>query len=144
MALTVGETAHHTNEYLCVVATSSRARKGDSSNVALRTLREADPDWAANVTSGLSSGEGLIYHARDALTALKTLSDLGMVTVERDDTTGGRPRIVVGRADPARITDGHEATNAAALVCEKSEESEKGGQPGAFPAYLAFLARGYR
>jgi hypothetical protein len=74
--VTVGETAHHMNDYLCIVGTSSRARKGDSGNVALRALREADPDWSANVASGLSSGEGLIYHARDATTGMNRKGEL--------------------------------------------------------------------
>ena len=63
--MVVGETVHHLNENLLVVGRSSRARKGDAGNVALRTLREADPNWAANIASGLSSGEGLIHAVRD-------------------------------------------------------------------------------
>lgn len=62
----VGETQHHTNENLCLVGQSSRARKGDSGRIALRALRDADPDWTHCVASGLSSGEGLIHHVRDA------------------------------------------------------------------------------
>ncbi len=61
----VGETAHHTNENLLLVGTSSRARKGDSSNIASRTLCDADPTWAQHIASGLSSGDGLIYAVRD-------------------------------------------------------------------------------
>lgn len=61
----VGETVHHINENVCIVGDSSRARKGDSSNAALRVLRDADPAWAANIASGLSSGEGLIHAVRD-------------------------------------------------------------------------------
>lgn len=62
----VGETAHRTNEYLMIGGTTSRARKGDSGNIALRVLEEADPDWARHrCKSGLSSGEGLIYNVRD-------------------------------------------------------------------------------
>lgn len=63
--VTVGETQHHLNENLALVGTSSRARKGDSSNIALRPLRDADREWFENVTSGLSSGEGLIHNVRD-------------------------------------------------------------------------------
>ena len=63
--LLVGETRHYLNEYLLVVGATSRARKGDSVNVALRPLRDADPEWARNIGPGLSSGEGLVYHVRD-------------------------------------------------------------------------------
>ena len=61
----IGETVHHLNEFLALVGRSSRSRKGDASHIALRTLRDADPEWAANVASGLSSGEGLIHAVRD-------------------------------------------------------------------------------
>lgn len=65
----VGETTHHLNEFLVVVGTSSRSRKGDSKNVALRTLELIDADWAENVGGGLSSAEGLIYAVRDPRSA---------------------------------------------------------------------------
>ena len=61
----IGETVHHLNEFVSVVGKSSRARKGDASHIALRALRDADPEWAANIASGLSSGEGLIHAVRD-------------------------------------------------------------------------------
>ena len=64
----VGETLHHLNENVLVVGTSSKSRKGDSSNVALRPLADADPEWAQNLASGLSSGEGLIHAVRDPVT----------------------------------------------------------------------------
>ncbi len=63
----IGETRHGLNENVVVVGKTSRARKGDGLNVALRALRDADPAWSANVTGGLSSGEGLIYAVRDAV-----------------------------------------------------------------------------
>lgn len=62
----VGETPHHLNENLLLVGTTSRSRKGDSVNIALRPFSDADEDWSKNIASGLSSGEGLIYAVRDA------------------------------------------------------------------------------
>lgn len=59
----VGATRHHVNECLLVVGRSARARKGDSRAVALRTVRDADP--SLTVSSGLSSGEGLVHAVRD-------------------------------------------------------------------------------
>ncbi len=61
----VGETPHHTNENVLIVGTSSRARKGDSGNIASKPLCDADPTWTENIASGLSSGEGLIHAVRD-------------------------------------------------------------------------------
>jgi hypothetical protein len=63
----IGETRHGLNEFALIVGRSSKARKGDGKNVALRILEDADPDWVSScVASGLSSGEGLIHHIRDA------------------------------------------------------------------------------
>jgi hypothetical protein len=63
----IGETRHGLNEFALIVGQSSRARKGDGKNVALRMLEDADPDWVSScVASGLSSGEGVIHHVRDA------------------------------------------------------------------------------
>ena len=61
----IGETVHHLNEFVALVGKSSRSRKGDASHIALRTLRDADREWAASIASGLSSGEGLIHGVRD-------------------------------------------------------------------------------
>jgi hypothetical protein len=61
----VGEVRHHTNEFLALVGRTAHARKGDSKAAALRTLTEADPVWASQIASGLSSGEGLIHAVRD-------------------------------------------------------------------------------
>jgi hypothetical protein len=68
----VGETRHCLNEFLLIVGPTGRTRKGDSKEIAFRVLRDADPDWAGNIASGLSSGEGLIYCVRDATEKLST------------------------------------------------------------------------
>jgi hypothetical protein len=95
--VTVGETEHHLNENVCIVGQSSRARKGDSGNVALRPLRDADPDWTLNIASGLSSGEGLIHHVRDPVYKLdrkgeriladEGVSDKRLLVVESEFST---------------------------------------------------------
>ena len=83
--MVVGETIHHFNENLLVVGTSSRARKGDSGNIALRSLREADPDWSTNIASGLSSGEGLIHAVRDPVHKLDKKGERIVVDEGADD-----------------------------------------------------------
>lgn len=61
-----GGVAHHLNEYAVVVGDTSRARKGTSWAEVERCLMKVDPEWvAACVSSGLSTGEGLIWHVRD-------------------------------------------------------------------------------
>jgi hypothetical protein len=66
----VGADRHGTNEYLCLVGDTSRARKGMASNlceeVMRAALRECDPTWVdGQQASGLGSGEGLIAAVRD-------------------------------------------------------------------------------
>ena len=61
-----GGTAHHLNEYAVIVGDTSRARKGTSWAEVERFLEKIDRDWVRKcVTSGLSTGEGLIWNVRD-------------------------------------------------------------------------------
>ena len=61
-----GGVAHHLNEYAVIVGDTSRARKGTSWAEVSRFLENVDGEWATHrVTSGLSTGEGLIWHVRD-------------------------------------------------------------------------------
>jgi len=83
----VGETIHHMNENLAIVGGSSRTRKGDSKNVALRALVDTDSAWAANHASGLSSGEGLIHAVRDPYGNDLGVSDKRLLVIETEFTT---------------------------------------------------------
>ena len=61
-----GGVAHHLNEYAVIVGDTSRARKGTSWAEVERFLESVDSGWVKErVTSGLSTGEGLIWHVRD-------------------------------------------------------------------------------
>lgn len=73
----VGETHHHANESLLVVGRSARARKGDSRAVALSTVRDADE--SLTVSSGLSSGEGLVHAVRDPVERANKKGELELV-----------------------------------------------------------------
>jgi hypothetical protein len=60
---------HGLNLFGVLVGQSSKGRKGTSWNHVAALLERIDEDWkATRVTSGLSSGEGLIYNVRDPLT----------------------------------------------------------------------------
>ena len=60
----VGATRHGVNLFALVVGPTATGRKGRRKNVALLPLQAlGDPDW--QVASGLSSGEGVIFHVRD-------------------------------------------------------------------------------
>lgn len=73
----VGETRHHTNESLLVVGQSARARKGDSRAVALSTVRDADQ--SLTISSGLSSGEGLVHAVRDPVERANKKGDMELL-----------------------------------------------------------------
>lgn len=57
---------HFANENVVIVGDSSKARKGTSLAHSRNRLEAVDPEWAnTQITSGLSSGEGLIHAVRD-------------------------------------------------------------------------------
>ena len=57
---------HHGNEFLVLVGPSAKGRKGSSWDHVERVLQVADEDFAGEcVSSGLSSGEGLIAEVAD-------------------------------------------------------------------------------
>ncbi len=62
----VEETKHFTNLFAVYVGATSKGRKGQSWSTPRRVLEAVDPQWARKkVTSGLSSGEGLIAEVSD-------------------------------------------------------------------------------
>ncbi len=54
---------HGANEFLCVAGETAIGAKGTSWQAVRRVIREADP--SLTITSGIVSGEGVIYHVRD-------------------------------------------------------------------------------
>ncbi len=59
---------HFTNENVVIVGQTSKARKGTSWGRVRRRFEVVDPAWYKNrVTSGLSSGEGVIEFVRDPI-----------------------------------------------------------------------------
>lgn len=63
--VTVEATRHHPNEFAVLVGDSAKARKGSSWDHVEAVLARADPGFPARIRSGLSTGEGLIWAARD-------------------------------------------------------------------------------
>jgi len=58
---------HSTNLYLALVGETSKGRKGTSLGHVKRLVAPVDPAWAhSRVSSGLSSGEGIVWNVRDA------------------------------------------------------------------------------
>jgi hypothetical protein len=63
----VEKTRHGCNEFAVLVGQSGKGRKGQAWSTPKALFESVSPEWSAHrVRSGLSSGEGLIYHVRDA------------------------------------------------------------------------------
>jgi hypothetical protein len=72
--------SHHTNLFAVMVGESSRGRKGTSWGRTLSLLANADPEWTKNcITTGLSSGEGLVWSVRDAVEVLEPIKEKGRI-----------------------------------------------------------------
>jgi hypothetical protein len=57
---------HYLKLYAGLVGETSKGRKGTSWSRVREMMRSVEPEWSDNrVLTGLSSGEGLIYHVRD-------------------------------------------------------------------------------
>lgn len=56
---------HHANLFVGIVGETAMARKGSSLGQALHLIKQAEPTWAAQINTGASSGEGLIWEVRD-------------------------------------------------------------------------------
>lgn len=64
----VGADRHYLNLFGVLVGPTSKGRKGSSWNAIQQVLHAADEEWAGGrITSGLSSGEGVIWAVRDEI-----------------------------------------------------------------------------
>ncbi len=125
--LAVEATRHHPNEFVVLVGDTARARKGSSWDHAARVLHQADPSLVGRTRTGLSTGEGLIWAARDPDGADPGVADPRLLVVEpefvtvlkatgRDLSTlspvlragwDGRPLALLTRTTPARASAAH-------------------------------------
>lgn len=74
-AYTIADGArHYLNLFGVLVGQTSKGRKGTSWNQIENFLATGNSDWSANrVTAGLSSGEGVIWNVRDAISSTKQI-----------------------------------------------------------------------
>lgn len=123
----VEATLHHPNEYVLLVGESAKARKGSSWDHVARLMDAADPGFANRTSTGLSSGEGLVWVLRDPAGADPGATDPRLLVVEpefasvlkqtaRDVNTlspvlrsawDGRPLALLTRTAPARARAAH-------------------------------------
>jgi hypothetical protein len=110
-----------------LIGDSSRARKGSSFDHVTRLLTEADPAFPSRLTTGLSSGEGLVWTVRDPNGPDAGVADKRLLVAEpefvsvlkqtqREINTlspvlrsawDGRPLALLTRTAPARATSAH-------------------------------------
>jgi hypothetical protein len=123
----VEATRHHPNEFLVLVGDSAKARKGSSFDHVARLLSDADPAFESRLTTGLSSGEGLVWAVRDPQGPDPGTLDTRLLVVEPEFATvlkstgrelstlsptlrsawDGRPLALLTRTAPARATSAH-------------------------------------
>ena len=120
-------TRHHPNEFLVLVGDTAKARKGSSFDHVARLLTDADPAFQARLSTGLSSGEGLIWAVRDPAgpdpgapdprlliiepefaTVLKQTSrDINTLSPVLRSAWDARPLALLTRTAPARASAAH-------------------------------------
>ncbi|MDA8355126.1 MAG: hypothetical protein M0Z95_02225 [Actinomycetota bacterium] len=123
----VEATLHHPNEYVLIVGESAKARKGSSWDHIARLMDMVDPGFSTRTSTGLSSGEGLVWALRDPVGPDPGAADPRLLVVEpefasvlkmtvRDVNTlspvlrsawDGRPLALLTRTAPARATAAH-------------------------------------
>lgn len=120
-------TRHHPNEFVVLVGDTAKARKGSSFDHVARILTDADPAFQARLSTGLSSGEGLIWAVRDPAGPDPGATDPRLLIIEpefatvlkatgRDISTlspvlrsawDARPLALLTRTAPARSSAAH-------------------------------------
>jgi hypothetical protein len=123
----VEATRHHPNEFVVLVGDSAKARKGSSWDRVARLMARIDPGFEARCSTGLSSGEGLIWALRDETDKDRGAADPRLLVIEpefasvlkqtaRDISTlspvlrsawDGRPLALLTRTAPARASAAH-------------------------------------
>jgi Protein of unknown function (DUF3987) len=98
-------TRHYTNLFAVLVAASSKGRKGTAWSHVRNCFTTIDPAW--RIVSGLSSGEGVIWHVRDPHYVERELRRSGRSTGERetvlDDAGVEDKRLFVAEPEFARV-----------------------------------------
>ena len=76
----VGATRHSLNLFSALVGDTAKARKGDSWPPVRVLFQQSDPQWTSErVTSGLTTGEGLIWQVRDPIEKNEPVKEKGRV-----------------------------------------------------------------
>lgn len=76
---------HYTKLFAILVGASSKGRKGTSFGQIRRLLNRVDESFADCIQDGLSSGEGLIFHVRDAQTKKVPIREKKLIVDYQDE-----------------------------------------------------------
>lgn len=79
----VGAARHHPVEFTALVGETSVARKGTSEAEVRRPFLLSTNLWTKRITTGLSSGEGLIHAVRDPVQKMKLVREKGRAPTYR-------------------------------------------------------------
>lgn len=81
-------TNHYLKQFFALVGDTSKGRKGQSWSTPRYIFKQLDELWVKDkVTSGLSSGEGLIYAVRDPIIQRQAIKEKGRVVDYQDVIT---------------------------------------------------------
>lgn len=61
----VGGQTHYANEFALLVGPTATARKGESMQLGVRPIEQANPDWSNCLLGGFGSGEAIVDAVRD-------------------------------------------------------------------------------
>lgn len=86
--LKIGADKHFANLFMVIVGNSAKARKGMSWGEVRRICELTDIAWTkTRITSGLTSGEGLIHAVRDEITELVPIKEKGRIIDREEQVT---------------------------------------------------------
>ena len=95
---------HFGNLFIVLVGISSKGRKGTSWGHIRRLMQLAAPHWETNcLQTSLSSGEGLIWHVRDAVEKLVKNKTTGEMEPEIVDPGNPEKRVLVQASEYAGV-----------------------------------------
>jgi hypothetical protein len=91
---------HPARLYAALVGATGKGRKGLAWSTPRYLLRQVEPEWAqTRIATGLSSGEGLIYHVRDPRSEQQPVKEKGRVagyqTVQVDSGVSDKRLLVI-------------------------------------------------
>lgn len=109
----VEDTAHYCNLFACLVGDTAHGRKGTSGDRVRAVFRGLDEAWDSRIRSGLSSGEGLIWHVRDPIMDMVPIKEKGRATThEEQEVDAGEKdkRALIFEGEYARVLQAVERT----------------------------------